>query len=49
MATQQKEGIIEVRGLVKRFGHNVVHQDLYLSVRRDEILGLVGGSGAGKS
>ncbi len=43
------EPIIEVRGLVNRFGHQVVHDHLDLSVRRDEILGLVGGSGSGKS
>jgi len=41
--------IIEVRGLVNRFGANVVHDGLDLAVRRDEILGLVGGSGSGKS
>lgn len=44
-----KEPIIEVRGLVNRFGSHIVHQDLDLTVERDEILGLVGGSGAGKS
>lgn len=43
------EPVIEVRGLVNRFGSHVVHQGLDLSVERDEILGLVGGSGAGKS
>lgn len=40
---------IEVRGLVTQFGDNIVHKDLDLSVRRGEILGVVGGSGAGKS
>ena len=44
-----REAVIEVRGLVNRFGHHVVHQDLDLAVERDEILGLVGGSGTGKS
>ena len=43
------EPIIRVRGLVNRFGAQVVHQDLDLDVRRGEILGVVGGSGAGKS
>ncbi len=40
---------IRVRGLVNRFGSQVVHEDLDLDVRRGEILGVVGGSGTGKS
>ena len=40
---------IEVDGLVSRFGDHVVHQGLNLKVRRGEVLGVVGGSGAGKS
>lgn len=40
---------IEVRGLVSRFGDNVVHDGLDLKVERGEILGVVGGSGTGKS
>lgn len=40
---------IEVKGLRSQFGAHVVHQDLDLSVRRGEILGVVGGSGSGKS
>ena len=43
------ETIISVRNLVNRFGTQVVHDDLCLDVGRDEILGLVGGSGSGKS
>lgn len=43
------ENIIEVRGLKNAFGEQVVHQDLDLDVRRGEILGVVGGSGTGKS
>ena len=41
--------LIEVRGLVSRFDDHVVHDGLDLTVRRGEVLGLVGGSGAGKS
>jgi len=41
--------VIRVRGLVNRFGAQVVHDGLDLDVRRGEILGVVGGSGTGKS
>ena len=41
--------IIRVRGLANRFGEQVVHEGLDLDVRRGEILGVVGGSGTGKS
>src|SRR5690606_28453202 len=41
--------IIRVRGLVNRFGAQVVHDGVDLEVRRGEILGVVGGSGSGKS
>lgn len=40
---------IRVRGLNNRFGAQVVHRDLDLDVRRGEILGVVGGSGTGKT
>jgi phospholipid/cholesterol/gamma-HCH transport system ATP-binding protein len=43
------ENIIEIRGLTNSFGDQVVHEDLNLEVRRGEILGVVGGSGTGKS
>ncbi|MBB4641068.1 ABC transporter ATP-binding protein [Rhizorhapis suberifaciens] len=38
-----------VRGLRNSFGDQVVHEDLDLEVKRGEILGVVGGSGTGKS
>lgn len=41
--------VISIRGLVNRFGDQVVHEGLDLDVRRGEILGVVGGSGTGKS
>lgn len=41
--------VIRVRGLRNQFGEQVVHEDLDLDVRRGEILGVVGGSGSGKS
>jgi len=40
---------IVVQGLENRFGDFVVHEGLDLEVRRGEILGVVGGSGTGKS
>ncbi|WP_413628842.1 ABC transporter ATP-binding protein [Herbaspirillum frisingense] len=43
------EDIIDVRGLRNQFGTQVVHEQLDLQVRRGEILGVVGGSGTGKS
>ncbi|MFG6079077.1 ABC transporter ATP-binding protein [Paracoccus litorisediminis] len=43
------ENVIEVRGLTTRFGEHVVHEGLDLDLRRGEILGVVGGSGTGKS
>ena len=41
--------VIQVRGLVNRFGSQTVHEGLDLDIRRGEILGVVGGSGTGKS
>jgi phospholipid/cholesterol/gamma-HCH transport system ATP-binding protein len=41
--------VIRVRGLATSFGRQAVHEDLDLDVRRGEVLGVVGGSGSGKS
>lgn len=41
--------LIEVRGLCNRFGRLWVHEHLDLSLLPGEILGVVGGSGSGKS
>lgn len=43
------EPIISVRNLVNRFGRQVVHDGLDLDVMPGEVLGIVGGSGSGKS
>jgi phospholipid/cholesterol/gamma-HCH transport system ATP-binding protein len=47
--TQDREAVIRVRGLRNQFGLNVVHENLDLDVYRGEVLGIVGGSGTGKS
>ena len=44
-----KYPILEVIGLVNRFGTQVVHDGLNMDVREDEVFGIVGGSGTGKS
>ncbi len=41
--------VVEVQGLVSKFGSHVVHDGLNLTLRKGEVLGVVGGSGAGKS
>lgn len=46
---QDKEVLIRVRGLRTQFGTHVVHDGLDLDVYRGEVLGVVGGSGTGKS
>jgi phospholipid/cholesterol/gamma-HCH transport system ATP-binding protein len=43
------EVIIQVRDLTNQFGPQVVHQHLDLDLYRGEVLGVVGGSGTGKS
>ena len=49
MAANNADAIISVRGLRNQFGSQVVHEGLDLDVHRGEILGVVGGSGTGKS
>lgn len=48
-ATNDPTPIISIRNLRNQFGEQVVHDGLDLDVRRGEILGVVGGSGTGKS
>ena len=43
------EPIVEVVGLVNRFGAQIVHDGLDMTVERGEVFGIVGGSGSGKS
>jgi phospholipid/cholesterol/gamma-HCH transport system ATP-binding protein len=49
MAGNLNDVVIKVRGVVNAFGDSVVHDHIDLDVYRGEILGVVGGSGAGKS
>src|SRR5580658_7203130 len=49
MAESDDKPVVRVRGLVNRFGSQVVHDGLNLEIRENEIFGIVGGSGAGKS
>jgi phospholipid/cholesterol/gamma-HCH transport system ATP-binding protein len=44
-----KDAIIKVRGLVNGFGDQLLHDHIDLDVYRGEVLGVVGGSGTGKS
>ncbi|MBR9825857.1 MAG: ATP-binding cassette domain-containing protein [Alphaproteobacteria bacterium] len=46
---RDEDVLIRVRGLKTAFGTHVIHEDLDLDIRRGEILGLVGGSGTGKT
>jgi phospholipid/cholesterol/gamma-HCH transport system ATP-binding protein len=43
------EPLVEVRGLVNRFGMQTVHDGLDMTVEQGEVFGIVGGSGSGKS
>jgi len=46
---EKQDVIIEVRGLVNGFGDKVIHDHIDLDVVRGEVIGVVGGSGSGKS
>jgi phospholipid/cholesterol/gamma-HCH transport system ATP-binding protein len=41
--------VLKLRGVRTQFGDNVIHKDLDFDVFRGEVVGLVGGSGSGKS
>ncbi len=52
MTTRSKahvEPILSARGIVNRFGKQVVHDHLSLDIVPGEIIGIAGGSGSGKS
>lgn len=46
---KSREAVISIRGLRTAFGDQVIHDGLDLDVFRGEVLGVVGGSGTGKS
>jgi phospholipid/cholesterol/gamma-HCH transport system ATP-binding protein len=41
--------LLEVRGVVNRFGKQLVHNGIDMQVYEGEVFGIIGGSGAGKS
>ena len=50
MAAPQKDDVVIcIRGLVNSFGDRIIHDHIDLDIRRGEVMGVVGGSGAGKS
>ena len=49
MTASSMPPVVQIRGLRTRFGTQVVHDGLDLEVYPGEVLGVVGGSGAGKS
>ncbi|HVZ92760.1 MAG TPA: ATP-binding cassette domain-containing protein [Rhizomicrobium sp.] len=49
MPSRNREVVIRIRDLVNQIGDNLIHDRLDLDVYRGEVLGVVGGSGAGKS
>jgi phospholipid/cholesterol/gamma-HCH transport system ATP-binding protein len=49
MRNMPPDVVIAVRGLVNRFGNQIVHDGIDLEVYRGEVIGIVGGSGTGKS
>jgi phospholipid/cholesterol/gamma-HCH transport system ATP-binding protein len=48
-AITNRHPVIQVKGLVTRIGDRVLHDHIDLDVYQSEVLGVVGGSGSGKS
>jgi phospholipid/cholesterol/gamma-HCH transport system ATP-binding protein len=48
-ANDAPDTLIEVHGLLSQFGDRTIHEDLELDLKRGEVLGVVGGSGTGKT
>ncbi len=44
-----KKVVVSMRNIITRFGENLVHEDVNLTINEGEIYGLLGGSGSGKS
>jgi phospholipid/cholesterol/gamma-HCH transport system ATP-binding protein len=49
MTAEADDAVIRIEGLLTRLGGRVLHDHIDLTVHRGEVLGVVGGSGAGKS
>ena len=49
MPATDTDAVVQMQGIVTRFGSQTVHKGLDLTVRRGEILAIAGGSGSGKS
>jgi phospholipid/cholesterol/gamma-HCH transport system ATP-binding protein len=49
MAVAAARVVLDVRGVVNRFGAQVIHDGLDMQVFERDVFGIVGGSGAGKS
>ncbi len=43
------EKIIDIKNIRKQFGNNIVLRDVNFSVRKGEIISIIGSSGSGKS
>jgi phospholipid/cholesterol/gamma-HCH transport system ATP-binding protein len=48
-SNERLQPIIRIRSLVNRFGNQTIHDGIDLDIMHGEVLGVVGGSGSGKS